>query len=182
MGNCVYEGNSRHETIRAIHADFIDHDADPTRSIMQNNTDITSMVDLYRETLREAGLPCQAPAPTEKVEAIKCPVNIRKESLTYNNETSCIECLIDNDLSAVVEVRLKKNKELIARTGQEVLETGIQQRLRIDLMSDRAGHFQFMTDGDEVELEVIPLAPTPDQMEESKSPVDPSVSAHKVTF
>ena len=90
MGNCVYEGNSRHETIRAIHGGYTDHDPDPTRSIMQNNTDITSMVDLYRETLREAGLPCQAPAPTEKVEAIKCPVNTRKEPLTYNNETSCI--------------------------------------------------------------------------------------------
>ena len=182
MGNCVYEGNSRHDTIRAIHAGFIDDDRDPTRSIMRNNTDITSMVDLYRETLREAGLPCQAPAPTEKVEAIKCPVNIRKESLTFDNGTSCIKCLIDNDLSAVVEVRLKKNKEVIARTGLEVLETGIQQRLQVDLMSDRSGHFQFMTDGDEIELEVIPLAPPPDQMEESKSPVDSSVSNPKVTF
>ena len=84
MGVCIADGGSRHSATRALHEDVEGYD--PTRSIMQNNTDITDMVDMYRETLRGAGLP-QPPAPTEKVEAITCPVNIRKESLVLNATT-----------------------------------------------------------------------------------------------
>ena len=87
MGICITEGDQRHSTTRELYRDIEGHD--PTRSIMGANTDITEMVEMYRETLREAGMP-QAPAPTEKVEAIQCPVNIRKESLILSNKTNSI--------------------------------------------------------------------------------------------
>ena len=80
---------------------------------MGANTDITDMVEMYRETLRESGLP-QAPAPTEKVEAIHCPVNIRKESLILSNKGKNISCIVDIDVSALVEVRLNRNNEILA--------------------------------------------------------------------
>ena len=110
MGQCITEGHSRHSTTRELYRGYQVND--PTRSIMGANTDITEMVEMYRETLRESGLP-QAPAPTEKVEAIQCPVNMRKESLILGSEGK-ISCFVDIDVSALVVVRLKRKNEILA--------------------------------------------------------------------
>ena len=103
---------------------------------MGANTDITDMVEMYRETLREAGMP-QPPAPTEKIEAIQCPVNIRKESLVLSSKTNSIQCNIDIDVSAIIEIRLKRKDEILAHKSQEVQKVGIKQSLEIPLESHR---------------------------------------------
>ena len=55
MGQCITEGHSRHSTTRELYRGYQVND--PTRSIMGANTDITEMVEMYRETLRDSGLP-----------------------------------------------------------------------------------------------------------------------------
>ena len=156
MGNCIAEGEQRHRTTRELYRN-VEHE-DPTRSIMSANTDVTGIVERYRESLREAGLP-QAPAPTEKVEAIKCPVNIRKESLILNSETGTISCVVDIDVPAVIEVRLKKKpaEEILAHTREQLESVGIRQPLEIQLKSDGLGNFESMAKGDELEIELVPL-------------------------
>ena len=67
MGNNCIIDMSRHNTTRQI---FSGQDnGDPSQQIMGANTDVTDMVEQYRQTIREAGVP-QAPAPTEQIDTI----------------------------------------------------------------------------------------------------------------
>ena len=68
MGNLCVIDQSRHNTTRQIFGD-VSENQDPSQSIMGANTEITDMVEQYRTTLRDAGMP-QAPAPTEQIDTI----------------------------------------------------------------------------------------------------------------
>ena len=50
-------------------------------TIMSANHDVTTVINNHREILRNGGI-VQAPAPSQTVSTIACPVNLRKENFS----------------------------------------------------------------------------------------------------
>ena len=101
---------------------------------MGANTDVTDLVEEYRQTIREAGIP-QAPAPTEQIDTIQCPVNIRRASLLLKTKPLSLSCLIDNNTETMLKVQLKRKEKTIADKSIKIEKTGIEHHIEIALAS-----------------------------------------------
>ena len=100
--------------------------------------------------MREGGV-VQAPAPTESLTTIECPVNLRKDSIRILGSESqdlsrdkslgeeaedsklSILCNLDIQIESILEVSLKRKGKLIRRRMVRVNERGIGVSVLVDL-------------------------------------------------
>ena len=149
MGICLAD-QGRHASTRAAHAGMIDPRM-PIDSIIGANSEVTNAIEAHRQALRDGGF-VQPPAPTETVETIECPVNLRKDSIRIlgasdnksNNGDKSIEetldecklsilCSLDTEVESLLEVVVIRKKAQIRRRMIRINERGIGVSALVDL-------------------------------------------------
>ena len=82
MGTQCLNQSSRHSATRDNHLQALQESglSQPIDFIIGANSDVTSAIEMHRQALREGGF-VQPPAPTETIRTIRCPVNLRKDSV-----------------------------------------------------------------------------------------------------